>query len=163
MPDIPKPHTDEDGYELSDYPHHPGQQHASGWSPRELARVVGAKVVSISPDVCLTPIGNSIVPIPYAISATLTDDAKACRSVKIEGRQTYNFKTIVTKCTGDQPGTKKGVKSGTQGDICEPKSHAPSIKIEGNHAIRNRETFWMNKRNTIGELILQRSLDRHWN
>ncbi|MCF6446204.1 DUF4150 domain-containing protein, partial [Nereida sp. MMG025] len=111
---------------------------------------------------CLTPIGNSVVPIPYAISATLTNDAKACRSVKIEGKQTYNFKTIVTKCTGDQPGTKTGVKSGTLGDICEPKSHAPSIKIEGSYAIRNRETFWMNKRNTIGELILQRSLDRHW-
>jgi hypothetical protein len=34
--------------------------------------------------------------------------------------------------------------------------------VEGKHAIRNRETFWMNKRNTIGELILQRSLTKHW-
>lgn len=162
MSEAPKPHKGPDGIPLCDYPNHPGQQHAQGWSPRELARVVGAKVVSISPDVCLTPIGNAVVPIPYAITATLTDDSKSCKSVRIDGKQTYNFATIVTKCSGDEPGVKKGVKSGTVGDICQPKSHAPSVRIEGKYAIRNRDQFWMNSGNTIGELILQRSLDKHW-
>jgi hypothetical protein len=162
MTEAPKPYTDEDGIDICDYRRHPGQQHAVGWSPRELARVVSAKVVSLCPDVCLTPIGNAVVPVPYAITATLTDDAKSCRTVKIEGLRTYNFGTIVTKCTGDEPGVKKGIKSGTVGGICEPKTHAPSVRIEGKPAIRNREIFYMNNKNTIGQLILQRSVDLHW-
>ncbi|MEM7212209.1 MAG: DUF4150 domain-containing protein [Pseudomonadota bacterium] len=161
MAKVPKPHKEED-YELCDYPNHPGQQHASGWAPRELARVVGAKVVSITPDVCLTPVGNSVVPIPYSITAVLTDDAKSTKSVRIDGKQAYNMGTDVTCCKGDAPGSKKGVKSGTIEAKCEPKTHAPTVKIEGKHAIRNGDIFWMNNRNTIGELILTYSTDLHW-
>lgn len=162
MSKVSTPHNDDDGYRLCDYPNDAGQQHANGWQGRELARVEKAVVVSISPDVCLTPIGNSIVPIPYSIVANPVDDSNSCNSVRIEGKKIYNFGTKIIKCSGDQPGTKKGVKSGTVSDICEPKEHAPSIKVEGKPAIRNREIFWMNKRNTIGELIFQKSTDKHW-
>jgi len=162
MSKAPSPHSDEDGYELCDYPSDPGQQHSGGWSGRELARVEKALVVSISPDVCLTPIGNSVVPIPYSIVANPADDVNPVNSVRLGGRKAYNMVTKIEKCTGDQPGTKKGVKSGTVGDVCEPKEHAPNIRFEGKYAIRNREIFWMNSKNTIGELIFQKSIDTHW-
>lgn len=36
--------------------------------PREgLRDLDGAKIVSRSPDVCLTPVGSSVVPIPYPV------------------------------------------------------------------------------------------------
>jgi hypothetical protein len=69
MIEAPKSYTDEDGIGICEYRRDPGQQHAVGWSPRELARVVGTKLVSLCPDVCLTPIGNAVEPVTYAITA----------------------------------------------------------------------------------------------
>ena len=162
MTETSVPHKNDEGYDLCDYPSDPGQQHAFGWQAREFARVEPAVVVSISPDVCLTPVGSAVVPIPYSIVATPSDDSKSCKSVKLGGKRLYNFGTKITKCSGDQPGSKGGVKSGTVGGICEPKGHAPSVHIEGKPAIRNRELFYMNNGNTVGEIICQKSTDLHW-
>jgi hypothetical protein len=37
------------------------------------------------PDVCLTPVGSSVVPVPYAVYAELKQSVRVAKSVKANG------------------------------------------------------------------------------
>ena len=109
-------------------------------------------IVSCTPDVCKTPVGSSMVPIPYSITSKQGDDANTATSVRYTGKRAHNMGSLTTCCTGDAPGTGTGVKSGTVGSICEPKTHSGTVRIEGKWAVRHTDEWWMNKRNTVGKL-----------
>ena len=117
-------------------------------------------IVSVTPDVCKTPVGSSVVPIPYSITAIQGDDANTVASVRMTGRRAHNMASLVTQCSGDEPGTALGVKSGTVGSVCHPKSHSNNVRIRGEWAIRHDDQWWMNNRNTIGKLVWVRTAEQ---
>ncbi|OWV80472.1 hypothetical protein ATY78_07240 [Rhizobium sp. R635] len=96
--------------------------------PREGLRDLDeAKIVSLSPDVCLTPVGSSAVPIPYPIVDYCGHDKGYTPSVRFTGKKAMVMRSCTTHVHGDAPGTKKGVKSGTVENICEPIRCGPKV------------------------------------
>ena len=129
-------------------------------SRREGSRDTGKGIiVSVTPDVCKTPVGSSVVPIPYSITAVQGDDANTVASVRMTGKRAHNMASLITKCSGDEPGTALGVKSGTVGSVCHPKSHSNNVRIRGEWAIRHDDQWWMNNRNTVGKLVYVESTE----
>ena len=105
--------------------------------------------VSKYPDVCRSP----TVPVPYTIVAFEADDANTVPSVRMTGKRSHNMGSLVTKCTGDEPGTGLGVKSGTVGSVCHPKEHSATVRIAGKPAVRDGDEVWMNNKNTVGKRV----------
>lgn len=131
--------------------------------PPEAGRDVGqALVVCTSPDVCKTPIGSSTPPIPYQITGRLGDDANASRNVFLTSLKAFKFDSQVTHVTGDEPGAAKGIRSGTVGDIAEPKTASTVVRVNGQWLVRDGDSFWMNRRNTGGELIYKKDRGKRW-
>ncbi|SOC21958.1 uncharacterized protein DUF4150 [Rhodobacter sp. JA431] len=128
--------------------------------PREGSRDTSEGIiVSCTPDVCKTPVGSSLVPIPYSIVAKQGDDANTVPTVRMTGLRAHNMGSLTTKCTGDAPGTGTGVKSGTVGSVCEPKGHSNSVRIAGKWAVRDADEWWMNSKNTVGKLAYVKSTE----
>jgi hypothetical protein len=127
--------------------------------PREGLRDIDeARIVSLSPDVCLTPVGSSVVPIPYPVVDYCGHDRSYTPSVRFTGKKAMVMRSCTTHVHGDAPGTKKGVKSGTVESICEPIGHASQVRAEGSNVIRHLDRFWMNNKNTQGEAIFVRDM-----
>ncbi len=113
----------------------------------------GDKSLCSAPDVCKTPIGNSTPPIPYAIVSQVSDLGGGTSSVKIDGSSTAIANSSHTKCSGDEPGTAKGVASGSTKDKTEFTSYSFDVKAEGKGVVRNMDMTTMNKMNTIGMVL----------
>ncbi|MGJ7501575.1 PAAR-like domain-containing protein [Variovorax sp. ZT5P49] len=135
---------------------------ASDAAPEAGRDVSKAIVVCTAPDVCKTPIGSSTPPIPYQITGKLGDDASTSQNVFLTGLKAFKFDSVVTHVTGDEPGTATGIKSGTVGDIAEPKTASSVVRVNGQWLVRDGDTFWMNKRNTVGELIYKKDRGKYW-
>ena len=110
------------------------------------------KVISMVPDVCLTPIGPSQVPVPYAISIDLNSCNNESKNVFFNGNPAFIFSSDSVKTQGDEAGTGKGIKSGTKGAKAEPKDHSKTFNVNGKPVIRVNDQFYMNNRNTLGIL-----------
>lgn len=104
----------------------------------------------VFPDVCLTPIGNAVVPIPYPNLGKASDTSKGPKSVKTDGKMPMVKKAVYTKSTGDQPGSKKGVASGTIKDVCEFMMYSFDVKFEGKNVCRMGDPLFHNKKNIVG-------------
>ncbi|WP_108818338.1 PAAR-like domain-containing protein [Pseudovibrio sp. Alg231-02] len=121
--------------------------------PREFSRDTSeGYLISIYPDVCLTPVGSSYVPIPYTIVAKQSDDANTCPTVRATKKRVHTMGSIITKCSGDAAGTGKGVKSGTIESVCHPKEHSSRVRACGHFVIRQNDVWYMNNKNTQGKL-----------
>ncbi len=99
-------------------------------------------------DVCLTPVGTSVVPIPYPNVAQSSDAASTASSVKINGNPACNIKSNFSKSTGDEAGTKKGVASGTIQGKAEFILGSFDVFIEGKPAVRQGDLMVSNSKNT---------------
>ena len=99
-------------------------------------------------DVCLTPVGSSVVPIPYTNIAKSADADKTACTVFINGNPVCHKKSIFSKSTGDEPGTRKGIKSGTIQGKAEFIQGSPNVFIEGIPAVRQGDLMVSNNRNT---------------
>ncbi|WP_170973103.1 PAAR-like domain-containing protein [Citrobacter sp. wls827] len=113
-------------------------------------------VVSLTPDVCKTPMGPATPPVPYPVTASLGDAVLVVPSVKANGHPVLVLdQSFVPSTKGDEPGVAKGVKSGTVADICEPLEHSTTFRVSGKPVLRHFDKFWMNARNTTGLIIGQ--------
>lgn len=103
------------------------------------------KVVSIVPDVCKTPMGGAIPPVPYPVTAELQAATGVAQSVRVNGKPVVVFdKSLVPKTDGDQAGAAKGVKSNTVGGKCYPKEKSSTVRAEKKPVVRHNDLFWMN-------------------
>ena len=98
----------------------------------------GAFSVS-GPDVCLTPVGKSKVPIPYSNVARSSTLAGGSKSVFINGESVAIAGCCYSTSTGDQTGSGKGVISGTVGDKAQFVNYSFDVKIEGKGVCRNTD------------------------
>lgn len=135
-------------------------QYPSPWTtrkPREgLRDNDSAHIICLAPDVCKTPVGSSIVPIPYQIVDYCGHDALYTDSVRFTSQKVMVLRAHTTHVHGDKPGEARGIKSGTVEDICEPVGHAAHVRAEGSPVIRHLDRFKMNNGNTEGEAIFIR-------
>ena len=104
----------------------------------------------VFPDVCLTPVGNAVVPIPYPNLGKSADTSKGPKTVKTDGKMPMVKQALYSKSTGDEAGSKKGVASGTIKDVCEFMMYSFDIKIEGRNVCRLGDPLWHNKKNIMG-------------
>lgn len=105
----------------------------------------GWKVVSLAPDVCKTPMGSSIPPVPYPVTAQLDGTTAVAGSVRANGHPVVVYDMSVVPTTiGDAAGSAKGIKSGTVGGKCYPREHSGTVRAEGKLVVRHDDLFWMN-------------------
>lgn len=110
----------------------------------------GGEANATLPDVCLTTVGNSVVPIPYGNNAKSADLADGSTTVAADGGNSIAIKgSKFAKSTGDAGGDKKGVASGTIESEAEFISASPTVKIEGKGVCRLSDQMTMNKANTM--------------
>lgn len=97
------------------------------------------------PDVCKTPMGGAVPPVPYPVIAKLEESVRVVESVRANSDPLVVFDTsFVPRTIGDAPGSAKGVKSGTVEDKCWPKEHSQSVRAGHQQIIRHEDEFWMN-------------------
>lgn len=102
-------------------------------------------VVSTVPDVCRTPVGNTIVPVPYPVISFLDNSIDGAASVRVNGEHLILFdQSVVLSTVGADAGSHKGCKSGTVGGRCYPKTRSQSVRSQSRCAVRNDDEFWMN-------------------
>ena len=118
-----------------------------------------AQIVCLSPDVCLTPVGNSIVPIPYMIISKLSWSKKTVSHTELTGLKAFTMASRTNKVTGDEPGSKGGVVSGVNKGWCRPKTKKTSVFVDGSELVQSDNIYEMNcagadgSSNTIGRLV----------
>jgi hypothetical protein len=109
--------------------------------------------VSLKPDICKTPIGKSIPPIPYTIKGEFTQASGVSLDIKSHGEPVVlHASTVIPTVTGDSPGRAKGIKSGTVGKRVQHDEKSKSVTFNGEQAIRKGDTVWMNDKNTNGKV-----------
>lgn len=105
---------------------------------------------TVFPDVCKTPVGNSIVPIPYSNTGLSKDTTKGAKTVKTDGCMPMLKNAEYRKSTGDEPGVNGGVISGVNKSICQIVTYSFDVKFEGRNVCRLGDTMMHNKKNIIG-------------
>ena len=118
----------------------------------------GGQIVCLAPDVCLTPVGSSVVPIPYMIVSKLEWSDKTDSQTSFGGQKAFTMSSRTNKVTGDEPGSKGGVKSGVNKGWCRPKSNKTSFTVAGQEVIQHDNVYEMNcngpdgPSNTLGKI-----------
>ncbi len=106
-------------------------------------------------DVCLTRVGNSVVPIPYPNVAQSKDATNTASSVFINGNPACTKDSTFAKSRGDEPGNKKGIKSGTKGGEASFIMGSSNVFIEGVPAVRAMDMMVSNNQNTPPMPLMQ--------
>lgn len=99
-------------------------------------------------DVCLTKIGPATVPIPYTNIARSADADKTASTVFINGNPVCHKKSNFSVSTGDEPGNRLGIRSGTIKGKAEFVTGSPNVFIEGIAAVRQNDLMVSNNCNT---------------
>lgn len=110
----------------------------------------GDKAMASAPDVCKTPVGSAVIPIPYPNISKSSTLKKGSKSVKINGQPTALKGSTFASSNGDQAGSLGGIISGVTGKETEFVSYSFDVKIEGKNVVRHADTTTHNKKNTIG-------------
>ena len=109
----------------------------------------GGVAKSTQPDVCLTTIGPSVVPVCYDNVAKSEDLLDGSSTVTMDGGNSIAIQGCqFSKSTGDADGDQKGVSSGTIEDKAEFISWSSTVKIEGKGVCRLSDQMTMNAGNT---------------
>ncbi len=90
------------------------------------------------PDVCQVPAPpGPPVPTPFPNTAMLNQaDGSTCSDrVRIGGRKTCTVQTEISRTSGDEAGTAKGMVSGTNMDKAVFRSGVSSVKVEGHDIV----------------------------
>lgn len=108
----------------------------------------GSKGTLTTVDVCWTTVGKPVVPIPYTNIARSADAAKTASTVFVNGNPVCHQKSTFSKSTGDEPGNRKGIRSGTITQKAEFVSGSSNVFIEGIPAVRQGDMMVSNNCNT---------------
>ncbi|AJC22330.1 DUF4150 domain-containing protein [Pandoraea pulmonicola] len=98
----------------------------------------GGAIMLAMPDVCNTPIGPIVVPLPYPNTGTteMADPGGLVQKVLVVGMPALNLGSKITLTEGDQAGSLGGVVSGkTMGEACFLVGSA-RVRVGGKPAVR---------------------------
>lgn len=122
-------------------------------------RGTNATIICMAPDVCKTPIGNAVVPLPYMIVSRLDWAKMTVPKVKITNKEAFTMASRTDKVVGDEPGSIGGIKSNVNRGWCRPIANHCTVLIGGRELIQNDNLYEMNcagpngPGNTIGRLL----------
>lgn len=109
--------------------------------------------VSLTPDICKTPVGASTPPLPYTIVGEFADATGTSPNVKSHSEPVVlHGRTTIPTVKGDAPGSSGGVKSGTVGKQVDTKGSSPTHRANGAGQVQVGREVWMNNRNTVGKI-----------
>ena len=117
---------------------------------RGIAHKGSGGMSAVFPDVCKTPIGPSVVPIPYPNIGKSSDTSKGPKSVKTDGKMPMVKGAKYSTSTGDEPGVLKGVVSSKIKGECEYMMYSFNVKFEGKNVCRMGDPLFHNKKNIVG-------------
>lgn len=118
-----------------------------------------ATIVCLAPDICLTPVGNQMVPLPYMIVSRLDWAERTAPDTLFTGQEAFTMTSRTNKVTGNEAGTGGGVASGVNTGWCRPISKKTSVFVNGTELIQNDNLYDMNcsgpegPGNTVGRLV----------
>ncbi|MFM2390668.1 MAG: hypothetical protein RLZZ437_2223 [Pseudomonadota bacterium] len=122
-------------------------------------RDAGGTIACLAPDVCLTPVGPNMVPLPYMIISQLDWSVRTEPKILFGGKKAFTMNSRTNKVTGDEPGTGGGVKSGVTGGWCRPQSNKTNFLVAGFQVIQHDCIYEMNcagpegPGNTVGKIL----------
>jgi RHS repeat-associated protein len=109
--------------------------------------------VSLTPDICKTPVGASTPPLPYTIVGEFAEAKSASPNVKSHSEPVVlHERTTIPTVKGDAPGSAGGVKSGTVGKQVDTKASSSTHHANGANLVQVGREVWMNARNTVGKI-----------
>ena len=114
------------------------------------------KAVSTAPSFNKTPMGSSTPPVPYPVYHDLSNSTGTVGSVYFNGDPAYVLnQTTQSKCIGDNPGTAKGVKSGTVNGEIKPTSASSTVRIGKKPLVREGDKCTLNSGNCPGVYVTE--------
>ncbi|OQB55284.1 MAG: hypothetical protein BWX99_01435 [Deltaproteobacteria bacterium ADurb.Bin151] len=87
--------------------------------------------VVTSPDVCNTPMGIAVVPIPYVNIARSTDTTQGSTTVTMDANPVMLSESLFSTSSGDEPGTIGGVSSGVNKGKARFVTTSSDVIVEG--------------------------------
>lgn len=109
--------------------------------------------VSLSPDLCKTPVGSSVAILPYNIKGEFKDAANVSSNVKTHGEPVLlHNKSFIPSIKGDERGTLGGVKSQTYLKRAQPMEFSSTKGSNGAQTIQESRLIYMNDKNTVGRI-----------
>jgi len=110
--------------------------------------------VSLTPDICKTPVGSGTPPLPYNVIGEFSEATAVSANVKARSSPVIlHQRSTIPTVKGDEPGTARGVKSGTVGKQVDTKSASKKHRANGADLVQTGREVWMNSRNTIGKIF----------
>ncbi len=89
------------------------------------------------PDVCKTPAPPApFAPIPYPNIGTVSQAKKTSKKVKFKGKEAVTKKSEMSRSSGDEAGTLKGMISSKNMDKVTYKMGTSKVKVEGQDVVR---------------------------
>lgn len=104
----------------------------------------------VFPDVCLTPVGNAQVPIPYPNIGRSADTSAGPTTVVVDGCMPMTRGARYAKSSGDEAGVGGGVMCGRNMGACEFIVYSFTVKFEGRNVCRLGDSLVHNERNAMG-------------
>ncbi|MFE8645558.1 DUF4150 domain-containing protein [Sphingomonas sp. NCPPB 2930] len=103
------------------------------------------RIVSLCPDVCMTPTKTKGVPVPYPITHRLDQSRQCSPNVFLQDKPVYlHQESFVDNVKGDEPGAGKGVVSQTHVEISHDIDHSRNVFVNGQAIVRTGDKMWMN-------------------
>ncbi|MCA8956124.1 MAG: DUF4150 domain-containing protein, partial [Planctomycetes bacterium] len=113
-------------------------------SDRATHKTGEAIVISRTPDVCKTPMGSSMVPVPYPIVAQFDAAQQVASKTNFEGDPAFHMGSHLPRVQGDEAGVGGGVVSGVNMGCCKPVEHSGTLRTEGEWVVRHGDLMDMN-------------------
>ena len=101
--------------------------------------------VTVAPDVCLTPVGGGMEPVPYQLFADLSGSMKCIDSVRFNQKPCYVYDySLAPFVVGDEPGTGGGVRSGVNRGRVWADEASENVRATRYRIVRVGDLTWMN-------------------
>ncbi|MGE0791088.1 MAG: DUF4150 domain-containing protein [Sandaracinaceae bacterium] len=109
---------------------------------------VSNAIVSTGPDVCLTPVGSSLVPVAYTSVAFAGESTRVSPSVLDNENPDFHLNSRMCISTGHEPGVGAGVAvPGYQGEAFV-RTASPTVFTDGWASTRHSDPAWINAAGT---------------
>jgi len=102
-------------------------------------------IASVGPDVCWTPMGSSVVPVPYDSFVTFERSVRTSRSVYNNGREDFQANSRAYGVQGHEPGVKKGVVVSGYKQYATIRKGSSTVFSEGWQVVRDGDPAWINR------------------
>jgi len=104
----------------------------------------------VFPDVCKTPVGPAIVPIPYPNMGKASDTSKGAKSVTVDKKMPMVKGAKYSTSYGDEAGVAKGIIGSKTKGVCEFMMYSFNVKFEGKNVCRLGDPIFHNNKNIMG-------------